>query len=48
LLGEAAAQAHRRMQIIHEAGHPLDHPVPAGFPEGRYLKYVIARVQTLV
>ncbi|MBO9315799.1 MAG: class I SAM-dependent rRNA methyltransferase [Chloroflexus sp.] len=48
LLGESAAQAHRRMQIIHEAGHPLDHPVPAGFPEGRYLKYVIARVQTLV
>ncbi|WP_322816572.1 class I SAM-dependent rRNA methyltransferase [Chloroflexus sp.] len=48
LLGEAAAQAHRRLQIIHEAGHPLDHPVPAGFPEGRYLKYIIARVQTLV
>ncbi|ACL26635.1 class I SAM-dependent rRNA methyltransferase [Chloroflexus aggregans] len=48
LLGEAAAQAHRRLQIIHEAGQPLDHPVPAGFPEGRYLKFIIARVQPLV
>ncbi|PMP78833.1 MAG: class I SAM-dependent rRNA methyltransferase, partial [Chloroflexus aggregans] len=48
LLGEAAAQAHRRLQIIHEAGQPLDHPVPAGFPEGRYLKCIIARVQPFV
>lgn len=48
LLGDAAAQAHRRLQIIHEAGHPLDHPVPAGFPEGRYLKFIVARVQSFV
>ncbi len=47
ILGEAAAQVHRRLQIIHEAGHPLDHPVPAGFPEGRYLKFVMARAQAL-
>jgi 23S rRNA (cytosine1962-C5)-methyltransferase len=44
LLADAAVQAGRRLQIIHEAGHPLDHPVPAGFPEGRYLKFIVARV----
>lgn len=35
---------HHRLQIIHEAGHPPDHPVPPQFPEGRYLKFVVARV----
>lgn len=44
LLGEAAAEAGRRFQIVHEAGHAPDHPVPASFPEGRYLKFVIGRV----
>lgn len=44
LLGEAAAAAGVRLQIVHEAGHAADHPVPANFPEGRYLKFVIARV----
>ena len=43
MLGEAAGQAGVRLQIIHEAGQPADHPVPAGFPEGRYLKCVAAR-----
>ncbi|HWQ16021.1 MAG TPA: class I SAM-dependent rRNA methyltransferase [Roseiflexaceae bacterium] len=43
-LAVAGAQAGRRLQIIHEAGQPLDHPVPAGFPEGRYLKFVVGRV----
>lgn len=43
MLGEAAAQAGVRLQVIHEAGQPADHPVPAGFPEGRYLKFVVAR-----
>ncbi len=47
--GEQAASSkrkprHHRLQIIHEAGHPLDHPVPPQFPEGRYLKFVVARV----
>ncbi|MEN9934913.1 MAG: hypothetical protein RLZZ387_1492 [Chloroflexota bacterium] len=42
-----AALAERRIQIIHEAGQPLDHPVPAGFPEGRYLKFVVGRVSEL-
>ena len=44
VLGEAAASAGVRAQVVHEAGHAADHPVPAGFPEGRYLKFVIARV----
>jgi 23S rRNA (cytosine1962-C5)-methyltransferase len=44
MLGDAAAAAGVRLQIIHEAGQPLDHPVPAQFPEGRYLKFVVGRV----
>ncbi len=44
MLAEAAAAAQRRAQIIHEAGQPADHPVPAAFPEGRYLKFIVARV----
>ncbi|MCU0491707.1 MAG: class I SAM-dependent rRNA methyltransferase [Chloroflexaceae bacterium] len=43
MLAEAGSSASRRLQIIHEAGHPVDHPVPAGFPEGRYLKFIVAR-----
>lgn len=43
LLAVAGAQAKRRLQIIHEAGQPLDHPVPPQFPEGRYLKFVVMR-----
>jgi 23S rRNA (cytosine1962-C5)-methyltransferase len=45
LIGEAAGSAQRRAQIIYEAGQPADHPVPAGFPEGRYLKFLVARVR---
>lgn len=44
ILAEAAVRAGVRVQIVHEAGHAPDHPVPAGFPEGRYLKFVVARV----
>jgi 23S rRNA (cytosine1962-C5)-methyltransferase len=44
MVAQAAADAERRVQIIHEAGHALDHPVPAHFPEGRYLKFIMARV----
>jgi 23S rRNA (cytosine1962-C5)-methyltransferase len=48
LLGEAAAQAGKRLLIVHEAGHAIDHPVAAHFPEGRYLKFVLGRVQEAV
>ena len=34
-----------RLLILHEAGHAIDHPVAAHFPEGRYLKFVLGRVQ---
>jgi len=43
MLAVAGAQAKRRLQIIHETGQPLDHPVPPQFPEGRYLKFVVMR-----
>jgi 23S rRNA (cytosine1962-C5)-methyltransferase len=41
---EAARRSRRRFQILHEAGQPLDHPVMAHHPEGRYLKFVVGRV----
>jgi 23S rRNA (cytosine1962-C5)-methyltransferase len=44
MIAAAGASVEKRFQIIHEAGQPLDHPVPAGFPEGRYLKFVVGRV----
>ncbi len=44
VLGEAALSAGVWVQVIHEAGHAPDHPVPATFPEGRYLKFLVARV----
>ena len=43
VLGDAASSANVRLQIVHEAGHAPDHPVPASFPEGRYLKFVMGR-----
>ena len=48
MLGNAASRAGRRIRILHEAGHALDHPVPAHFPEGRYLKFVVGSVQGVV
>ncbi len=44
VLGEAAGRAKLRLQMIHEAGHAVDHPVMASHIEGRYLKYVVSRV----
>ncbi|MFL5807050.1 MAG: class I SAM-dependent rRNA methyltransferase [Roseiflexaceae bacterium] len=44
MLAAAGASAGRRLQIFHEAGQPLDHPAPAHFPEGHYLKFVVGRV----
>jgi 23S rRNA (cytosine1962-C5)-methyltransferase len=45
MIAAAGASAGKRFQIIHEAGQPIDHPVPAQFPEGRYLKFVVGRVR---
>jgi 23S rRNA (cytosine1962-C5)-methyltransferase len=44
MLKEAAQEANVNAQIIHEAGHALDHPVPVQFPEGLYLKFIILRL----
>lgn len=44
MLAGAAARAGKRLLLIHEAGQPVDHPVAAHFPEGRYLKFAIGRV----
>jgi 23S rRNA (cytosine1962-C5)-methyltransferase len=43
-LAEAARRAGRWLLVLHDAGHPLDHPVPTHFPEARYLKFVVSRV----
>jgi 23S rRNA (cytosine1962-C5)-methyltransferase len=43
LVAEAAARAGTELQIIHEAGQPIDHPIFAQHPEGRYLKFVVGR-----
>jgi 23S rRNA (cytosine1962-C5)-methyltransferase len=47
-LGEAAARAGKRLLILREAGQAIDHPVPAHFIEGRYLKFVLGRVQEII
>jgi 23S rRNA (cytosine1962-C5)-methyltransferase len=47
ILADAAAQAQRRLLILHQAGQAIDHPVPAHFPEGRYLKFVLATPRDL-
>lgn len=44
VVGEAALAAGVRAQLIAERGQASDHPVPAGFPEGRYLKFLVYRV----
>lgn len=43
-LDAARTAAGVRLQLLQQAGHAPDHPVPSSFPEGRYLKFVIARV----
>ncbi len=43
-IAEAATRVGRRVQIVHEAGHAPDHPVLANHREGRYLKFLLARV----
>jgi 23S rRNA (cytosine1962-C5)-methyltransferase len=47
VLADAARQAGRRFQIIHDVGHPLDHPIMAQHREGRYLKFVLGRVESI-
>jgi len=44
IIGDAALDARRRMQIVEVRGQSSDHPVLMGVPETHYLKCVIARV----
>jgi 23S rRNA (cytosine1962-C5)-methyltransferase len=44
MLVQAAKRAGRRLQLLDRRGAGPDHPTPAGFPEGRYLKLFICRV----
>jgi 23S rRNA (cytosine1962-C5)-methyltransferase len=40
-LATAGRRAGKRLLILHQAGQPIDHPVPAHFPEARYLKFLV-------
>lgn len=44
LLGEAARRAGRRLGIVLRGAQSPCHPVPLAFPQGRYLKTVLAEV----
>jgi 23S rRNA (cytosine1962-C5)-methyltransferase len=41
-LRRGALQAGSDLRVIQTLGQPEDFPYPVTFPEGRYLKYVIA------
>ena len=41
-LADGAMMAHTRLQIVDRRGLPPDFPTVPGFPEGNYLKYVVA------
>jgi 23S rRNA (cytosine1962-C5)-methyltransferase len=43
-LAEAARRADRRLLLVHDVAQAVDHPVPAHFPEARYLKFTISRM----
>ena len=44
MLAAAANDAGRRVTIIHRSSQGPDHPVPPGFSEGRYLKFLLLGV----
>ncbi len=44
IIGEAANDAHRTVQIVEKRTQASDHPILLGVPETYYLKCVIARV----
>jgi len=43
VLRDAADKAKRPLRILEVRGQPADHPSLPAFPEGRYLKFVLAR-----
>jgi 23S rRNA (cytosine1962-C5)-methyltransferase len=44
-LMDAGRKARKRLTILHDVGHAPDHPVNVAHEEGRYLKFLVARVQ---
>lgn len=40
---DAATRLRRPLQIIQDSGQAIDHPISAGHPEGRYLKFIAFR-----
>ncbi len=46
-LREAARTAKRRVQVLYRGGAGPDHPWSVAVPEGRYLRFVLARVTRL-
>lgn len=43
-VGLAAKDARREVTLLYSGQQGPDHPVPAAFPEGRYLKAAVLRV----
>ncbi len=44
ILGQTALKAGRMMKFLEVRGQPADHPSLPAFPEGRYLKFVLAQI----
>ncbi|MDP3274162.1 MAG: class I SAM-dependent rRNA methyltransferase [Deltaproteobacteria bacterium] len=45
VIASGARDARREATVLRLLGQPPDHPVPAAFPEGRYLKCVLASIR---
>lgn len=43
-LGIGSGRAARHVRVVEQLGLPADFPVPAGFPEGNYLKFLTCAV----
>ena len=43
-LTDAAQHARRRLRVLEIHGQPADNPTLPAFPEGRYLKFILARL----
>ena len=43
-IGDAAVAKRRAVQLLEVRGQPADHPTLPGFPEGRYLKFILCAV----
>ena len=43
-IGIGSGRAARHVRVVEQLGLPPDFPVPAGFPEGHYLKFLTCAV----